>query len=328
MGMRLRSPLVASASPLTAEVGSIRALAQAGAGAIVLHSLFQEQIEHDADELDHYLHYGTERFPESLTYFPREPQYKLGPEAYLDLVRDAKRAVDVPVIASLNGTSQRGWIDYSRQVVEAGADAIECNVYYIPTDPRLTSQEVENVYMDVLRAIKAAVKTPVAMKLSPYFSSTANMLHRLAGTGADALVLFNRFYQPDLDVERLEAAATLYLSTSQELRLPLRWIALMYGRVNCSLAATSGVHTGMDAAKAIMAGANVAMMTSALLKHGPQHIATVERELRAILEMHEYNSLQQAMGVLSQRNCPDPAAYERANYMRILTTYGQTATFE
>ena len=328
LGLKLVSPLVVSASPLSRKVEAIRRMEDSGAGAVVLWSLFEEQIEHDAEELEHYLNYGTERFAESLTFFPRAAEYHLGPDQYLEHIRRAKKAVGIPVIASLNGVSPRGWVNYAKMAQEAGADAIELNVYYIPTQGKLTADEVEDIYLSVLRAVKEKVTVPVAMKLSPFFSSTANFAVRADAAGADGLVLFNRFYQPDIDLEALEVRPNLVLSTSTEMRLPMRWIAILYGRLKASLAATTGVHTGADAAKMILAGADVVMMCSALLKNGIGHLATVCRDLAAVLESKEYDSVAQARGVLSQKNCAEPAAFERANYMKALTTFGQTATLE
>jgi len=328
MGLALSSPLVPSASPLSRDVGTIRQMEDAGASAVVLWSLFEEQIEHEARELDYYLQYGADRFAESLTYFPQQEDYPLGPEEYLDHVSRAKQAVDLPVIASLNGISAGGWISYARQIQQAGADGIELNVYYIPTDPKLSAETVENVYLDVLKSVKANVSIPVAMKLSPYFSATANMMTKLDEAGADALVLFNRFYQPDIDIENLEVAPHLLLSTSTENRLPLRWVAILYGKVRASLAATTGIHTGEDAAKMILAGADVTMMCSALLKNGVGRLRDVRDALVQIMESKGYESVAQMKGVLSQKSCPEPAAFERANYMKTLNRFGPTATLE
>ena len=328
MGMKLTGPLVASASPLSQSVATIRQLAEAGAAAVVLHSLFEEQIEHDAEELDHYLHYGADRWAESLSYFPNLGDYRLGPEQYLDHIAAAKRAVDIPIIASLNGVSPRGWTDYARQMQQAGADAIELNVYYIPTNPKLSAGDVEDVHLAILRKVKACVSIPVAMKLSPFFSSPVNMLSRLDQAGADGLVLFNRFYQPDVDIADLEVAPRLVLSTSEESRLPMRWIAILFGKVKASLAATTGIHTAEDAAKMILVGADVAMMCSALLRNGPGHLRRVRGGLAEIMKRKGYQSVSEMKGVLSHARCPEPAAFERANYMKALTEYGLTATRE
>jgi len=328
MGLELPSPLVPSASPLSKSLDNIKKFADAGAGAIVLWSLFEEQFEHDADQLEHYLQYGANRWAESLTYFPEPPEYNLRPDEYLEHIAAAKQAVDIPIIASLNGISSRGWTEYAKEIEQAGADAIEVNVYYIPALPQLPGEHVERVYLAVLDAVNSAVSIPVAMKLSPYFSSTGNMMLRLDEGGADGLVLFNRFYQPDIDVDNLEVRPALSLSTPFEMRLPLRWIAIMFEQVQSSLAATTGIYTGADAAKMIMAGADVTMLCSALLRHGVDHLARVRQELLAVMEKHEYESVAQMRGILSQRHCPEPAAFERANYMKTLASYGQTATFE
>ncbi len=328
MGMPLRSPLVASSSPLSRDIDNIKRMEDAGAGAVVLWSLFEEQLEHDALELTHYLHYGTERYAESLTYYPREPEFRLGPEEYLDHIRRVKSAVNIPIIASLNGVSPRGWTEIARDMQQAGADALELNVYYIPTLFDLTSPEIEQVYLDVLEAVKAHVDVPVAMKISPYFSSMANMAKRLDDAGADALVLFNRFYQPDIDVENLEVVPNLVLSTSADTRLSQRWIAILFDHLKASLAASSGVHTGHDAAKLLLAGADVVMMTSALLKNGVGHLATVRDQLQTIMTAKEYESVKQMRGAMSQKTCPEPGAFERANYMKALTSYQHTATLE
>ncbi len=321
LGMKLRSPLVASASPLSESVDNIKRMEDAGAGAVVLFSLFEEQIRREREALDHHLSYGTESFAEALSYFPEPEQYHAGPDQYLDLIRRAKASVDMPVIASLNGTSIGGWTRFARRMEEAGADALELNVYYIATDPHLSSAMVEQTYIDILHAVKAAVKIPVAMKLSPFFSNMGYMAKQLDDGGVDALVLFNRFYQPDIDLETLEVKPHVILSTEQALRLPLTWIGILYGRIKANLAATSGVHSGADAVKLILAGANVTMMTSALLKNGIDHIRTVEKGLREWMEINEYESVQQMRGSVSQMHAEDPSAFERAQYMRALTTY-------
>ena len=321
LGLHLKNPIVPSASPLSRSVDSMKRLEDAGAGAVVMYSLFEEQIAHEAAELNHYLSYGTESFAEALTYFPESQEYNLGPDEYIELLHSAKQSLGIPVIGSLNGISSGGWIEYGKKIEQAGADALELNVYYIPTDPQLTGQEVEDRYLEVLHAVKHAVKIPVAMKLSPFFSSMANMAHRLDTAGVNGLVLFNRFYQPDIDLETLEVVPEVILSTPMAMRLPLRWIAVLYGRVKASLAATSGIHTSQDVIKMLMAGADVTMMCSALLKHGPQHITTVLAEVREWMLEHEYVSLQQMKGSMSQKSVADPAAFERANYMKALNQY-------
>ncbi|HUS47264.1 MAG TPA: dihydroorotate dehydrogenase-like protein [Phycisphaerae bacterium] len=328
MGLELGCPLVPSASPLSREIDNIRRMEDAGAGAVVLWSLFEEQIEHEAAELEHYLRYGADRFAESLTYFPEPGEFPLGPNEYLDHIAKAKRAAGIPVIGSLNGISTRGWISYARQIEQAGADGLELNVYFIPTDPAVTADQVEDVYISVLQAVKASVSIPVAMKLSPFFSATAAMARKLDEAGADALVLFNRFYQPDIDIAALEVVPTLELSTPFEQRLPLRWIAILRGAIKASLAATTGVRTGQDAAKMILAGADAVMMCSALLERGIEHLAAVRKELVETMEEKNYDSVEQMKGVMSQQKCAEPAAFERANYIKALNRYGLTATRE
>jgi dihydroorotate dehydrogenase (fumarate) len=321
LGLKLKNPIVPSASPLSHTLDSMKRLEDSGAAAIVMYSLFEEQITHEAAELDHYLSYGTESFAESLTYFPEANEYNLGPEEYIELLHSAKGSLEIPVIGSLNGISTGGWIEYAKKIEEAGADALELNVYYIPTDPKLVSQDVEERYLEVLHAVKRTVKIPVAMKLSPHFSSMANMAQRLDNAGANGLVLFNRFYQPDIDLETLEVKPNVILSSPQALRLPLRWIAILYGRLKASLAATSGVHRAQDVVKLMMAGADVTMMCSALLKNGPQHVQQVLSELDQWMLEHEYTSVKQMKGSMSQKAVADPAAFERANYMKALNTY-------
>ena len=328
MGLSLSSPLVASSSPLTMDLDKIRQLEDAGAAAVVLGSLFEEQIKHEARELEHFLEYGTERFAESLTYFPDIGEFKYGPEAYLDHVATTRQAVDIPVIASLNGVSTGGWIDYARKVQEAGADAIELNIYFLPTNPKVTGRQIEEVYVSILRAVRENVTVPVAVKLSPQFSSIPSIVAQLADAGANGLVLFNRFYQPDIDIENLEAKAHLVLSTSAESRLPLRWIAILSGRIEVSLAATTGIHTGRDVAKMSLAGADATMMCSALLQNGPAHLTSVRQELMQIMDQKGYESVSQMKGVLNQQHCGEPAAFERANYMKTLQSYQPTATRE
>lgn len=321
LGLTLKNPIVPSASPLSHSLDSMKRLEDAGAAAIVMYSLFEEQIAHEAAELNHYLSYGTESFAEALSYFPAARDYNLGPDEYVDLVRRARNALSIPVIGSLNGVSTGGWVQYAGKIEEAGADALELNVYYIPTDPKLTGTEVENRYVEVLEAVKKHVSIPVAMKLNPFFSAMHNVAHRLDSAGANGLVLFNRFYQPDIDLDTLEVTPNVILSTPHALRLPLRWIAILHGRVRASLAATSGIHTGRDVLKMIMAGADVTMMCSALLKHGPQHIAKTLEEIAQWMSDHEYASIQQMKGSMSQKSIADPSAFERANYMKALQSF-------
>jgi dihydroorotate dehydrogenase (fumarate) len=321
LGLKLKNPLVASASPLSRTLDNMKRLEDSGASAIVMYSLFEEQIAHEAQELDHYLQYGTESFAEALSYFPGSSDYNLGPESYVELLAKAKKALSIPVIGSLNGISVGGWVRYAKELQQAGADAIELNVYYIPTDPLLPSSDVEARYLEVLHAVKQAVSIPVAVKLSPYFSSMANMASRLVNAGADGLVMFNRFYQPDINLDQLEVVPEVNLSDSPDARLPMRWIAILYGRVKASLAATSGIHTAEDVLKVVMAGADVAMMCSALLKHGPDHLRQVLTNVREWMMEHEYVSIEQMKGSMSQKSVADPSAFERANYMKALNKY-------
>jgi len=296
-----------------------------GASAVVLHSLFEEQINLESNDLDRYLSRGTESFAESLTYFPDMTAYNLGPDGYLEHLRRAKAAVGIPVIGSLNGVSTGGWIRYARLIEMAGADALELNVYFIPTDPAMTGAQVEQMYVDLVRDVKASVGIPVAVKLGHFFSAFANLARRLDGAGADALVLFNRFYQPGFDLENLEVVPNLTLSSPYEVLLRLHWVAILYGHVRADLAVTGGVHAGEDVLKAMMAGARVAMMTSALLKHGIGHLTQVRAELLAWMEEHEYESIRQMQGSMSQQKVAQPAAFERANYMRVLRSYALRA---
>lgn len=305
LGLALRNPIVASAGPLSRSLDSMKRLEDAGAAAIVMYSLFEEQIAHEAAELDHYLSYGKETFAEALTYFPEPHEYNLGPDEYVNHLRKAKESLNVPVIGSLNGISTGGWINYAKKIEEAGADAIELNVYYIPTDLKLNGVDVEDRYLEVLNAVKTTVRVPVAMKLSPFFSSLAHFAHRLDSVGANGLVLFNRFYQPDIDLEKLEVVPGVDLSTSTAMRLPLRWVAILHGRIKASLAATSGIHTAQDVIKMLMVGADVTMMCSALLKHGPQHITQVLAEIRDWMLEHEYVSISQMKGSMSQKSVAD-----------------------
>jgi dihydroorotate dehydrogenase (fumarate) len=324
LGLSLKNPIIPSASPLSHTVDSMKRLEDAGAAAIVMYSLFEEQIAHDSAELNHYLSYGTESFAESLTYFPDVGDYNLGPEEYVELVFSAKKALGIPVIGSLNGITSGGWTEYARKIQQAGADALELNVYYISTDPAMTSQDVEDRYAEVLHAVKRVVTIPVAMKLSPYFSSFSNFARRLDNAGVDGLVLFNRFYQPDIDLGELEVIPNVILSTPQAMRLPLRWVAILHGRIRASLAATSGIHTAEDALKMLMAGADVTLMCSALLKNGPEHLTKTLREMEQWMLENEYISVSQMKGSMSQKSVADPAAFERANYMKALQRYKES----
>jgi dihydroorotate dehydrogenase (fumarate) len=321
MGLPLRSPLVASASPLGEDLANIRRLEDAGASAVVLHSLFEEQLRQDRIELDQRLTQGTESFAEALTYFPQPLEYRLGPEDYLELIASAKKAVGIPIFASLNGSTRGGWTTYARQIEETGADGIELNIYSIPTDLSLTGDRVEQDYVDIVKAVRSEVKIPVAVKLSPFFTNFANIARRLDEAGANGLVLFNRFYQPDIDLENLEVTPNVLLSTPMAMRLPLRWIAILHGRIGASLAATSGIHRGTDALKCLMAGADVTQMCSVLLRRGIHHLRVVQQEMEAWMKEHEYESVRQLQGSLSQKNCPDPSAFERAQYMKAISSY-------
>ena len=320
MKMRLSTPLVASASPLSRELDGIRRLEDAGASAIVLYSLFEEQLRQESLELEHHLNAGTESFSESLTYFPQAFEFATGPEGYLNHIAKAKAAVSVPIIASLNGATLGGWTDFARKIEQAGADAIECNIYFIPTDMDVPGEQVEKNYLEIVRAVRSSVRIPVAIKLSPFFSNMANMAKRIDEAGADALVLFNRFYQPDIDLEELELKPSVVLSTPQALRLPLTWVGILYGKIQASLAATSGIHETEDVVKLLMAGADVTMMCSSLLRHGVNHLREVARGLRDWMEVHEYESVRQMQGSMSQIKCADPGGFERAQYMQAVSS--------
>lgn len=321
LGLPLRCPLVASASPLSESLERARRLEDAGTAAIVLSSLFEEQITHESLELDHYLHHGTHAHAESLTYFPDFEHYGVGPHPYLDHLRQLKQALTIPVIGSLNGVSTGGWIEYARKIEEAGADALELNVYYLPADPGMRAEEIESGYLALVRDVCAQMSIPVAVKLTPFFTSLPNVAHRLIQAGASGLVLFNRFYQPDFDLESLSVTPHLELSTSRELRLPLQWIAMLYGRVQADLALTGGVHNGEDALKALMAGASVAMLASELLARGIERVAAIQDEITVWMEAHEYASVEQMRGSMSLRGLDDPAAFERASYMNVLRSF-------
>lgn len=321
LGLVLKNPIVASSSPLSHSVDSIRRLEDAGASAVVMYSLFEEQITFESSYVDHYLRSGTNSFAESLTFFPEMDQYNVWPDEYLNLIRRAKESVDIPIIGSLNGVSAGGWINYASLIEDAGADALELNVYYVPTDLDLTGQEVEHIYLQMLRSVKRAVTIPLAMKLSPYFSSLGNIAKRMVDEGADGLVLFNRFYQPDLDLETLQVAPRLVLSNSNELRLPLRWVAILYGRLLADMAITTGVHTSEDVLKSLMAGAKVTMMASELLQNGVRRIKEILNEIEKWMDEREYASVAQMIGSMSQQHCAEPAAFERANYMKTLDSY-------
>ncbi len=321
MGMKLKNPLVPSASQLGLDIAAVRHMEDMGASALVLESLFEEQIRHEGLELNHFLVQGSESFAEATSYFPEKDIYTFGPDEYLEHISKAKAAVDIPIIASLNGTSTGGWTEYAKRMQDAGADAIELNTYYLATSLTKSSREIEDNYIAVLKAVKESVDIPVALKLSPFFTSMGEMAKRFDEAGADALVMFNRFYQPDIDLENLEVMPNLVLSTSESMRLPLRWVAILYGKIKASMAGTSGIHTAEDVLKMVMAGADVTMMCAALLKNGIEHLRTVEQGLVKWMEDHEYESIEQMKGSMSYKSVAEPAAYARANYMKMLKSY-------
>ncbi len=321
LGLELRNPLVVSASPLCKEIANLRQMEDAGAAAIVLHSLFEEQINIESNELDRYLWDSSDVSAESTSMFPDLANYNIGPEGYLEHIRRAKQAVSIPVIASLNGVSRGGWVSYARKAQEAGADAIELNVYFIPADPRSTADDVEKLYTELVAEIRRTVSIPVAVKVGPFFSSFANMGQKLEAAGANALVIFNRFYQPDFDLDALEVKPTLTLSDSSELLLRLHWTAILRSYIGADIAITGGVHTAIDVVKSMMAGAKVTMLTSALLKNGIGYLRPLREQLISCLELHEYESIKQMQGRMSQKNVPNPKAFQRANYMKVLSSY-------
>jgi dihydroorotate dehydrogenase (fumarate) len=320
LGLELRSPLVASSSPLTGSLDWLRRLEAAGVGAVVLPSLFEEDLAEETEQVDALLATGATG-AEARAGHPDQAGYGAGPGAYLSLVTQAKQTLSIPVIASLNGVSRGGWVRYATRMEQAGADAVELNIYYVSSRPGSSSSEIEWHYLDVVRSVRQAIQIPLAVKLSPYFSSLANMAGQLAEAGASGLVLFNRFYQPDLDIETMEVRPTLELSSSTELRLPLRWIAILHRRFGISLAASTGIHSATDVVKVLLAGADVAMMTSALLRHGPDHLRLLESGLRDWMDRHHYETVDQLRGLLSQRSIPDPAAFERADYLKTLASH-------
>ena len=323
LGLPLGSPLVVSASPLGADLDTLLRLEEAGAAAVVLPSLFEEQIEHEQLSVHHVLEAGSESFAEALSYFPDLEEYMSVPDTYIEHLADAKEALSIPVIASLNGSSAGGWVRYARLLERAGADALELNVYAVEADAAATADQVEKRILEVVRAVRAEVRIPVAVKLGPFFTALAHLAARLVVAGADGLVLFNRFVQPDIDLETLAIVPQLQLSTRDELLLPMRWIAILHGRVPISLAATSGVHEVEDVVKVLLAGADVAMTASALIRHGPERLSQLLAGLAAWLDEHEYESVEQLKGSMSQASCPDPAAFERASYMRALVSFSR-----
>ena len=323
LGLPLKNPLVASASPLSKKVDMVRRLEDAGAAAVVMYSLFEEQIRHESHELHHFLERGSHSYAEALNYFPDLGDYRLEAERYLEHLRCVKQAVAIPVIGSLNGVSPGGWVEYAREIEQIGADALELNIYAVPTDVNMSAADLESIYVELVREVRARVRLPIALKLSPFFTSLPNIARSFVEAGADGLVLFNRFYQPDFDLEELEVVPNLELSSSHELRLPLRWIAILYGQIKADFALTSGVHTAQDVLKAMMAGAHVAMMASTLLHNGTGRIMHILNDMQDWMEAHEYGSIMQMRGSMSQRAVADPAAFERANYMRALNSFDQ-----
>ena len=321
LGLKLNNPLVASASPLSKKVDQVKRMEDAGIAAVVMYSLFEEQITHESLELDHFLSRNTNSSSEAMSYLPDSGQYSLLPEKYLENIGKLKKAVKIPVIGSLNGVSKGGWVRYAHDIQEAGADALELNLYYIPTDPTLTAQELEDAQVELVAAVKSSIKIPLAVKLSPYYSSLPNFVGRLDAKGVDALVLFNRFYQPDFDLEDLKIAHTLELSISNDLRLPLRWISILQSQVKADFALTSGVHTYQSVLKAMMAGAKVAMLASELLQNGIERIPAILQDLEVWMQEHEYTSIKQMQGSMSQKSVAEPAAFERANYMKVLSSF-------
>jgi dihydroorotate dehydrogenase (fumarate) len=321
LGLELKNPIVPSAGPLSHEIANIKAMEDAGAAAVVLYSLFEEEIEHESLELYHRTTANQESFAEALDYFPEPYDFKVGPEKYLEHIRKAKEAVDIPIIASLNGKSVGGWIDYAKKIEQAGADALELNIYFLASDPKKPGSEIEHEYLNIVKGVKMNVNIPIAVKMHPFFSSISWMAEQLTNVGADGLVLFNRFYQPDINLETLEVEPNVLLSTPMAMRLPLRWIAMLYGRVNADLAATSGIYTEADVIKMIMAGAKVTQMFACLIKFGIGHIKDVISQINYWMEVNEYESLEQMRGSMSYKNAANPSQFERANYMKVLHSY-------
>jgi len=321
LGLNLKNPLVASASPLSEKVETVNKMEEAGIAAVVMYSLFEEQVIHESLELDHFLFYGSESSAEIDSFYPQSGRYTLKAEAYIETLKKIKQAVNIPVIGSLNGVSTGGWIKYARIIEDAGADALELNLYFLPTNPALTATQIEENYITLVSDVRKSIKIPLAVKLSPFFTSIPNISKRLVEAGANGLVLFNRFYQPDLDLENLEVTPNLVLSTSNELRLPLRWIAILYGQIKTDLALTSGIHTAEDVLKACMAGASVAMTASELLANGIDRVPAILADMENWMTGHEYESIKQMKGSLSQKAVKEPAVFERANYMKVLNSF-------
>jgi len=321
LGLKLKNPLVLSASPLTGDIDNFKKLEDAGMAAIVMHSLFEEQIRMEANELEYHTSQGTETFAESLDYFPQQNDYILGPQQYLEQIKKAKQAVQIPVIASLNGFTTGGWTEYAKSMQDAGADALELNIYFLPTSAAIDGQEIEQGYLQILQSVKKNITIPVAVKLNPFFSSIAGMARQLTEAGADGLVLFNRFYQPDIDIETLEVLPSLDISSYRLTRLPLRWIAILHDQIKTSLAATSGIMEARDVVKMLMAGADVTMLCSTLLAKGIPHAAQILADVEQWMRAHGYESVSKLKGIMSQKSCPNPDAFERANYMKVLRNY-------
>jgi dihydroorotate dehydrogenase (fumarate) len=322
MGISLKNPLVLAASPISEKIDRVKKAEDLGVAAVVMYSLFEEQINHEINEIDHFLSHGSESFAEALNYFPEPEEFKnLHAEEYLAQISNLKKSVNIPIIGSLNGVSPGGWMNYAKKIEEAGANALELNIYYVATDPEMDAEKVEQLYVENLKTVKKAVKIPVAIKLSPYFSAFANMAIKLDNAGADALVLFNRFYQPDIDLSNLEVAPNLQLSRAYEMRLPLRWIAILYGKIKASIAATSGIHSAEDVIKMIMVGADVTMMASILLANGVEKLGDITKNLQQWIIDNEYESIEQMKGSMSYKAISEPAAYERANYIKTLQSF-------
>lgn len=321
LSLKLRNPLVASASPLSKDPENILAMEDAGAAAVVMYSLFEEQINAQSQEIDHFLNFGSESYGEALSYFPDMAHYNVGPDEYLNKIRKAKERTNIPIIGSLNGVSEGGWTEYASLIEEAGADALELNIYYIPTDPALTGEMIEQMYVDVIKSVKAKINIPLAVKVGPYFSSIPNMALKMVDAGADGLVLFNRFYQPDINIDQMEVEPGLVLSSSYDMRLPMRWVAILHDQIPISMAITSGAHNFEDVLKGLMAGADVVMMTSELLRNGIYRLSEILDDMKAWMTDREYQSVYQMKGSMNYNNVAEPMAYERANYLKVLNSW-------
>jgi len=321
LGFDLRTPLIPSASPLSEDLDNLKRLEDAGASAIVFHSLFEEQLRYESQTLHRHPTHGVENYTEATACFPESTEFTFSPGRYLDNIEKARRSLHIPIIASLNGATFGGWTTFAKAIESAGADALELNFYSIPSDADMPAEEIEMNYLSVLASVKSQIKIPVAVKLSPYFTNLGHFARRLVAQGAQGLVLFNRFYQPDIDLAALAVTPTVHLSTPGDLRLPLRWIAMLHGRLACDFAATSGVHRGADVLKVLLAGADVAMLCSVLLRHGIDHLRVIEREMSDWMAERGYESVEQLKGSMSQKTCPDPSLFERAQYMRAIATH-------